>query len=126
MCFLPKSNLRPSLGSQGSLWGPLKSKNISVRAPFLRPHRSGHPVILYKCYFSLENQLLQKEDVISNLHGALEESKRKTEFKSNLERSFESLQNQFQMKVDEIERLRKRLGIDDNKNRRPSKEKKLI
>merc|ERR1712032_903 len=75
---------------------------------------------------SLENQLLQKEDVISNLHGALEESKRKTEFKSNLERSFESLQNQFQTKVDEIERLRKRLGIDDNKNRRPSKEKKLI
>ena len=83
-------------------------------------------LILYKCNFSLENQLLQKEDVISNLHGALEESKRKTEFKSNLERSFESLQNQFQMKVDEIERLRKRLGIDDNKNRRPSKEKKLI
>ena len=32
-------------------WGPweafgdlLKSKNIQVRAPFLRPHRSGHPV----------------------------------------------------------------------------------
>ena len=81
---------------------------------------------MYHNILSLENQLLQKEDVISNLHTALEESKRKTEFKSNLERSFESLQNQFQMKVDEIERLRKQLGIDDNKNRRPSKEKKLI
>ena len=47
MFFLPKSNLRPSLGSQGSLWGPLKSKNISVRAQFLRPHRSGHPVYIW-------------------------------------------------------------------------------
>ena len=73
-----------------------------------------------------EKQLSQKENVIFNLQKSLEESRKKTEFKTNLERSFESLQNQFQMKVDEIERLRKRLGIDDNKNRRPSKEKKLI
>ena len=72
-----------------------------------------------------ENQLLQKENVISNLQHCLEESRKKTEFKSNLERSFESLQNQFQMKVDEIERLRKRLGLDEQR-RRPSKEKKLI
>ena len=72
-----------------------------------------------------ESQLLQKENVISNLQHCLEESRKKTEFKSNLERSFESLQNQFQMKVDEIERLRKRLGLDEQR-RRPSKEKKLI
>ena len=72
-----------------------------------------------------EHQLLQKENVISNLQHSLEESRKKTEFKSNLERSFESLQNQFQMKVDEIERLRKRLGLDEQR-RRPSKEKKLI
>ena len=55
----------------------------------------------------------------------LEDVKKKTEFKSNIERSFESLQNQFQMKVDEIERLKKRLGIEE-KRRRSSKEKKLI
>ena len=72
-----------------------------------------------------EHQLLQKENIISNLQHSLEESRKKTEFKSNLERSFESLQNQFQMKVDEIERLRKRLGLDEQR-RRPSKEKKLI
>jgi len=73
---------------------------------------------------SLEKQLSQKENVIFNLQKSLEESRKKTEFKTNLERSFESLQNQFQMKVDEIERLRKRLGLDE-KRRRPSKEKKL-
>ena len=55
----------------------------------------------------------------------LEDVKKKTEFKSNIERSFESLQNQFQMKVDEIERLKKRFGIDEKK-RRTSREKKLI
>ena len=55
----------------------------------------------------------------------VEDVKKKTEFKSNIERSFESLQNQFQMKVDEIERLKKRFGIDEKK-RRTSREKKLI
>ena len=82
---------------------------------------------MYETHFILftEKQVLTKENVISNLQLSLEESRKKTEFKSNLERSFESLQNQFQMKVDEIERLRRRLGINDQK-RRPSKEKKLI
>lgn len=73
----------------------------------------------------LDKQLLIKDTEIFNLKEALEDVKRKTEFKSNLERSFESLQNQFQMKVDEIERLKKRLGIDE-KNRRPSREKKIV
>merc|ERR1712241_1096938 len=73
----------------------------------------------------LNKQLLIKDTEIFNLKEALEDVKRKTEFKSNLERSFESLQNQFQMKVDEIERLKKRLGLDE-KRRRPSKEKKLV
>jgi len=73
----------------------------------------------------LNKQLLIKDTEIFNLKEALEDVKRKTEFKSNLERSFEFLQNQFQMKVDEIERLKKRLGIDE-KNRRPSREKKIV
>ena len=73
----------------------------------------------------LDKQLLLKENEIFNLKQNLEDVKKKTEFRSNLERSFESLQNQFQMKVDEIERLKKRLGIDE-KRRRPSKEKKII
>ena len=66
-----------------------------------------------------------KDSEIFKLRQSLEDAVKKTEFKSNLERSFESLQNQFQMKVDEIERLKKRLGLDE-KRRRPSKEKKLI
>ena len=66
-----------------------------------------------------------KDTEIFTLQQSLEDAVKKNEFKSNLERSFESLQNQFQMKVDEIERLKKRLGIDE-KRRRPSKEKKLI
>ena len=32
VCFLPKSNLRPSLGSQGSLWGPLKVQKHSCKS----------------------------------------------------------------------------------------------
>ena len=74
----------------------------------------------------LERKLKHKDTIINNLQDSLEETRKKTEFKSNIERSFESLQNQFQMKVDEIERLKRRLGIDVDKRRKPSKEKKLI
>ena len=42
--------------------------------------------------------------------------------RSNLERSFESLQKQFQAKVDELERVKRELGHDDNKRRRTSNE----
>ena len=66
-----------------------------------------------------------KDSEIFALKQTLEDVKKKTEFKSNIERSFESLQNQFQMKVDEIERLKKRFGIDEKK-RRTSREKKLV
>ena len=66
-----------------------------------------------------------KDSEILALKQTLEDVKRKTELKSNIERSFESLQNQFQMKVDEIERLKKRFGIDEKK-RRTSREKKLV
>ena len=40
---------------------------------------------------------------------------KKNEFKSNLERSFESLQKQFQMKADELERVKKYLEKDEKR-----------
>ena len=51
-----------------------------------------------------------------------EEMRKRNEYRSNLERSFESLQKQFQAKVDELERLKRELGHDDNKRRRTSNE----
>ena len=44
VCFLPKCNLRPSLGVQRSLWGHQKSKTKAVTASFLRPLAVKDPV----------------------------------------------------------------------------------
>ena len=43
-CFLPKSNLRPILGSHRSLWGPQKCKNKLIAALFLMHNQMNHPV----------------------------------------------------------------------------------
>ena len=60
--------------------------------------------------------------VIIQVKVGQEEIRKRNEFRSNLERSFESLQKQFQAKVDELERVKKELGHDDNKRRRTSNE----
>ena len=64
-----------------------------------------------------ENTLAMKEQEVRSLKKSIDETKMKNEFKSNVERSFESLQKQFQTKVDELERLKRHLGSDEKKRR---------
>ena len=63
----------------------------------------------------LEDDFALKEQEAITLRKSVDETKKKNEFKSNLERSFESLQKQFQMKVDELERVKKYLEKDERK-----------
>ena len=70
--------------------------------------------------FVLKDLLCVKDMTFCN--SGQEEMRKRNEFRSNLERSFESLQKQFQAKVDELERLKRELGHDDNKRRRTSNE----
>ena len=64
-----------------------------------------------------ENTLAMKEQEVCSLKKSVEETKKNNEFKSNIERSFESLQKQFQTKVDELERLKRHLGGNEKKRR---------
>ena len=64
-----------------------------------------------------ENTLAMKEQEVRSLKKCIDETKMKNEFKSNVERSFESLQKQFQTKVDELERLKRHLGGNEKKRR---------
>ena len=64
-----------------------------------------------------DNTLAQKEQEVRSLNKAVEETKKKNEFKSNIERSFESLQKQYQTKVDELERLKSQIGSEEKKRR---------
>ena len=52
---------------------------------------------------------------------SLDDTKKKNEFKSNIERSFESLQNQYQTKVDELERVKRQAGNEEKKRRTSNK-----
>ena len=63
----------------------------------------------------LENAFASKEQEATSLRKSVDETKRKNEFKSNLERSFESLQKQYQMKADELERVKKYLEKDQKR-----------
>ena len=63
----------------------------------------------------LEKDLATKEEESLSLRKSVDETKKKNEFKSNLERSFESLQKQFQMKADELERVKKYLEKDERR-----------
>ena len=62
-----------------------------------------------------EKNIAIKEQEVVALKKSVDDSKKKNEFKSNIERSFESLQKQYQMKVDELERLKRRIGNDEKK-----------
>merc|ERR1711936_1203399 len=64
-------------------------------------------------YKSLENKLNAKNDDMDILNKKLASMKKKVEFKSSLEKSFESLQLQFQAKVDELEKLKRAGGVGD-------------
>ena len=63
----------------------------------------------------LEKACASKEQEATSLRKLVDETKRKNEFKSNLERSFESLQKQYQMKADELERVKKYLEKDQKR-----------
>ena len=63
----------------------------------------------------LEKAFALKEQEATSLRKSVDETKRKNEFKSNLERSFESLQKQYQMKADELERVKKYLEKDQKR-----------
>ena len=69
-----------------------------------------------------ERMVEKKSEELELVRVGQEEIRKRNEFRSNLERSFESLQKQFQAKVDELERLKRELGHDDNKRRRTSNE----
>ena len=62
-----------------------------------------------------ERNIAIKEQEVVSLKNSVDDTKKKNEFKSNIERSFESLQKQYQMKVDELERLKKQIGNDEKK-----------
>jgi len=62
---------------------------------------------LERNYNALENKLSGKNADIDILNKKLATMKKKVEFKSSLEKSFESLQQKFQAKVDELEKLKK-------------------
>ena len=64
-----------------------------------------------------EKNIVIKEQEVVSLKKSVDDTKKKNEFKSNIERSFESLQKQYQMKVDELERLKKQIGNDEKKRR---------
>ena len=63
----------------------------------------------------LEKAFASKEQEATSLRKSVDETKRKNELKSNLERSFESLQKQYQMKADELERVKKYLEKDQKR-----------
>jgi hypothetical protein len=69
-----------------------------------------------------ERRAEKKSEELELVRQGQEEIRKKNEFRSNLERSFESLQKQFHAKADELERVKKELGHDGNKRRRTSKE----
>lgn len=69
-----------------------------------------------------ERVIERKTEELEQVRVGQEEIRKRNEFRSNLEKSFESLQKQFQAKVDELERVKKELGHDDNKRRRTSNE----
>ena len=69
-----------------------------------------------------ERTIEKKSEELELVRVGQEEIRKRNEFRSNLEKSFESLQKQFQAKVDELERLKRELGHDDNKRRRTSNE----
>merc|ERR1712050_157629 len=56
---------------------------------------------------ALENKLSTKNSDIDAMNKKLANMKKKVDFKSSLEKSFESLQQQYQAKVDELEKLKK-------------------
>ena len=62
-----------------------------------------------------EKNIAIKEQEVVSLKKSVDDSKKKNEFKSNIERSFESLQKQYQVKVDELERLKRQIGNDEKK-----------
>ena len=57
MDFLHKSNLRPFLGTHGSLFGPQKSYKEPTLAPSLNPNTFDHPVV-----FKVAKQLYIEAD----------------------------------------------------------------
>ena len=69
-----------------------------------------------------ERMIEKKTEELELVRVGQEEIRKRNEFRSNLEKSFESLQKQFQAKVDELERVKRELGHDDNKRRRTSNE----
>ena len=69
-----------------------------------------------------ERMMEKKTEELELVRVGQEEIRKRNEFRSNLEKSFESLQKQFQAKVDELERVKRELGQDDNKRRRTSNE----
>ena len=69
----------------------------------------------------VEHKFAMKEQEVACLKKSLDDTKKKNEFKSNIERSFESLQNQYQMKVDELERVKRQVGNDEKKRRTSDK-----
>ena len=61
---------------------------------------------------ALENKLTAKKADIDAMNKKLASMKKKVDFKSSLEKSFESLQQQYQAKVDELEKLKKGGALD--------------
>jgi chromosome segregation ATPase len=55
----------------------------------------------------LKNMAKEQEKIIDNLSKKMAEWEKKVEYKSSLEKSFESLQVKYQAKVDELEKIRR-------------------
>ena len=63
----------------------------------------------------LEEKFKEKDKENVVLRKSVEDNRKKNEFKSNLEKSFESLQKQFQMKADELERHKRQKALEEKK-----------
>merc|ERR1712203_302647 len=62
-----------------------------------------------------ERATLQKEGQLRGLQNQIEEMQKRLEFKSSLERSFDSLQAKYQAKVDELAKIRRSASPDPAK-----------
>merc|ERR1712037_172364 len=62
-----------------------------------------------------ERATLQKEGQLRGLENQIEEMQKRLEFKSSLERSFDSLQAKYQAKVDELAKMRRSVSPDPAK-----------
>merc|ERR1712037_788103 len=62
-----------------------------------------------------ERATLQKEGQLRGLENQIEEMQKRLEFKSSIERSFDSLQAKYQAKVDELAKMRRSVSPDPAK-----------